>query len=157
MTIEFIGDWPSDLKAPVERVVETLHAQSELKLPADGSINLKLVDDGEIEALNKQYNGTAYATDVLTFHYAEHDRPEEVPVGELTIADVVINTDMAAKQAEGAGTSLSDEVALLALHGVLHSLGLDHGSDSEAAYMDQLQQTVLERSHITYRDFQWTH
>lgn len=152
MTVQFIGDWPDDAKQAVEQVVAV--AQQHQSIPqVEGDINLKLVDDSEIEALNKQYNGNAYATDVLTFHYDDANSLGTTPSAAL--ADIVVSHETAARQAEQAGVGLADEIALLALHGILHSLGLDHQDQASQAHMDGLQQDILKQAGISYRDFQW--
>lgn len=147
MTVELIGIWPKPHQEALAKLVQAIDGSRELDLP-QGAINLKLVDDAEISALNEQYSGNAYATDVLTFTYDDDD-------GEL--ADVVISTDTAAAQAKQAGIGLSDEIALLALHGILHTLGFDHGDDASQQELEQLQQVIMERAKLPYRKFEWKH
>ena len=114
-------------------------------------INLKLVDDAEIQALNKKYAGSDKSTDVLSFNYHEDG---SVPLdGEL--GDVAISLDTAKRQAETAGTSLEAEVTLLVIHGCLHILGYDHAAAAERSKMDQLQGQIMQRLDLTYRNFQW--
>ena len=45
------------------------------------------------------------------------------------LGDIVISVPMAQKQARGLGHSLGDELIVLAIHGFLHLLGLDHERD----------------------------
>ena len=116
-----------------------------------GHINVKLVDDAQIQALNKEYSGNDYPTDVLSFSYIETG---EKPI-EDEIGDIAISFETAQKQAHVAGTKLEDEVATLCLHGILHIFGFDHAEAIDQITMDKLQQQILSTADITYRDFGW--
>jgi probable rRNA maturation factor len=78
-----------------------------------------ITDDGELRRLNGQFLGAAYATDVLSF-----------PAGDgEALGEIAISADRAAVQAREFGHSVSDEIRILMLHGVLHLLGMDHETD----------------------------
>lgn len=154
MTVELVDKWPKEMVSAVGKVVTALDSYQEIDLP-EGAVNIMLVSDEEITDLNTQYSGNAYATDVLTFAYPEEGEEDSVDDGEL--ADVVISTETAARQAEEAGIKLEEEVALLALHGILHAIGLDHHQEDERAYIDQLQEEILGLAGMSYRDFKWVH
>ncbi len=117
----------------------------------DGVINLKLVDDSEIKALNKNYSGQDSATDVLSFSYIEDGT---APVeGEL--GDIAISLETAARQAEQANTDLETELVLLTIHGCLHVLGYDHATEDSVRELDHLQDGIMTAIGLTYRNFQW--
>ena len=69
-------------------------------------------------------------------------------VGGL-LGDVVISAPQAKRQAEEYGHSLQREMCFLAVHGTLHLLGFDHGTPSEDAEMQRLQEEVLGSLGIT--------
>ncbi|MBW3537935.1 rRNA maturation RNase YbeY [Candidatus Parcubacteria bacterium] len=139
---------------PLERMVAVLNRTRPDWLRG-GNINLKLVDDKGISALNKEYAGNDYATDVLSFSYLEGlGEPANGQLAEL--GDMVISLETAERQARAAGTRLSQELALLALHGILHIFGLDHVDRAGQIRMDQLQADLLQQAGVTYRDFKWT-
>jgi probable rRNA maturation factor len=123
---------------------------------ARGSITLALVNDARMRALNREYRGKDYATDVLSFH-AEGGEP--AAGGHLGragghLGDVVIATGVAARQARDAGHSPATELRVLALHGLLHLLGYDHERDrGEMARVEQrlrrrggLREGLIERA-----------
>ena len=84
-----------------------------------GDVTIALVSDRRIRALNRQFRGKDYATDVLSF-----------PSGERGfLGDIVIAAGVARRQARQAGHTLQTELRVLALHGLLHLLGYDHDSD----------------------------
>lgn len=72
-----------------------------------------------MRALNRQFRGRDYATDVLSFPSDERG----------FMGDVVIAAGIAKKQAREAGHPVNTEIRVLALHGLLHLLGYDHESD----------------------------
>jgi probable rRNA maturation factor len=150
LALTFVGgDWTADLKEPVQRVLAAVLA-TELATSVDGTINLKLVDDATIANLNEQSTGKHEATDVLTFNYREDGEPAD---GEL--ADIAISLETAARQAKAATTELPNEVALLALHGILHTLGHDHQEIDAQHDLDQLQHDLMDAAGLTYREFAW--
>jgi probable rRNA maturation factor len=137
-------DW-----APAQAVIAQL-AESPTDLP-QGAVNVKIVDEQEITALNTQYTGNAYATDVLSVSYIEDGQP--VIADEL--GDIAICLAVAQAAATKGGSSLEAELALLTLHGTLHILGHDHQTKQEQQQMDQLQQTLMTQAGLPYRDFLW--
>jgi len=86
---------------------------------ARGDVCLALISDRRMRALNRQFRGKDYATDVLSFPSDERG----------FLGDIVIAEGMAKRQAKEHGHSLIIEVQTLALHGLLHLLGYDHETD----------------------------
>jgi probable rRNA maturation factor len=148
--LQIAGEIPAGLDvAPLEAVFGALLAS--LDQAPDGIINLAFVDDARIRELNREQAGNDYATDVLSFSYIEDGgEPIDGVVGEM-----VISTETAARQAEAAGTTLAEEIALLALHGVLHILGHDHQTPEEQAQVQQMQRELMTAAGYPYREFKW--
>lgn len=120
------------LKRLAERVLVAVgEAQSEL--------SLELVGDGRMRRLNRQYRNKDRTTDVLAFAMRESSSPVSALLG-----DVVISLPTARRQAMEGGRSLSEELAWLLVHGVLHLCGYDHErSVAEARRMKLREQRVL--------------
>lgn len=88
-----------------------------------------LVTDAEMRELNRRWRGEDAATDVLSFPQRE---PGEAAFGDSRVlGDVVISLDSAARQAASRGHGVSVEAAVLAAHGALHLLGLDHRTEAQ--------------------------
>jgi probable rRNA maturation factor len=86
---------------------------------AKGDLSVAIVSDRRMRALNRQFRGKDAVTDVLSF-----------PSGDRGfLGDIVIASGVATKQAKAAGHTVTTEVRVLALHGLLHLLGYDHESD----------------------------
>jgi len=59
------------------------------------------------------------------------------------LGDIAVSWDTAASQGPEAGLSVEQEVAFLALHGLLHLLGADDATDTDRAAMHDRQHTLL--------------
>ena len=103
---------------------------------ADGELTVRLVDADEGRLLNRTYRGKDYATNVLTFAYAES---EDDPVsGDLVLCCPVIEQE-AAEQSK----PLLAHYAHMIVHGTLHAQGYDHEDDEEAEEMEALETQIL--------------
>ena len=92
-----------------------------------------LTDDPGIHALNLRWRGYDKPTDVLSW-------PLEEPI---TLGDVAISLDTAARQAAARGWSIEDEIALLLVHGILHLLGYEDESEAGAEAMRSKERELL--------------
>jgi len=108
------------------------YIRAALELP--GEIAVRIVDAEEGRALNREYRGKDYATNVLTFDYAH-----EPVVG----ADLVLCAEVVEKEAAELGIALLDHYAHLLVHGTLHAQGYDHEEDDEAACMEARETEIL--------------
>ena len=93
-----------------------------LALP--GEITVRIVDAEEGQQLNREFRGKDYATNVLTFDYAQ---------SPLVMADLVLCAPVVAREAKEARRTLADHYAHLLVHGALHAQGWDHETGEEDA------------------------
>lgn len=107
---------------------------------APAEFTIRFVDEAEGRALNRDYRGKDYATNVLTFAYAEG---EPVSDEDVVQADIVLCVDVLKKEAEERSIPVSQHAAHLIVHGVLHAQGYDHEDDDEAAEMEELETDIL--------------
>lgn len=94
-------------------------------------ITVRIVGEDEGRALNLQYRGKDYATNVLTFDYAR----EPVLMADLVLCGPVIE-----KEAREQRKALRAHYAHLLVHGTLHAQGWDH----ETGERDALEMEALE-------------
>jgi probable rRNA maturation factor len=114
---------------------------------ARGTVNIALVSDSRVRALNRQYRGVDHATDVLSFpatnlpqktQNTQRSQPKNGSANSAGSAvkhflgDIVIARGVARRQARSAGHAEETEHRVLALHGLLHLLGYDHEGDNGA-------------------------
>ena len=115
-------------KLPVDGERWRSFAERALKVvPAGGSgAVLVFVSDRAMRDLNKRWRGKRGTTDVLSFPAGQ----EEFEKGEgLSLGDVVVSVEQAARQAAEHGLDFEGEVRQLILHGLLHLCGYDHERD----------------------------
>jgi probable rRNA maturation factor len=104
-----------------------------LERPAE--ITVRIVDAEEGLALNRDYRHKAYATNVLTFDYAQ---------SPVVMADLVLCAPVIAQEAREQGKSLRDHYAHLLVHGSLHAQGWDHEtSTADAEAMEAREIDIL--------------
>lgn len=109
-------------------------------------IGLRLTDDQEIQALNRDYRGQDRPTDVLAFSALETETPL-APEMPLFLGDIVISVETAQRQAPAG--QVREELAWLAAHGLLHLLGWDHPDDAALETMLAQQRQLLQAVGLT--------
>jgi probable rRNA maturation factor len=115
-----------------------------------GSPDVLITGSAKIRSLNRRFRGKDKATDVLSFPSAANFNGHQAFVGEIAIS-----ADMAAENAARFGCTISEEVKVLTLHGILHLAGFDHESDNGAMARKeaqlrrrlQLPSALIERVH----------
>ena len=105
-----------------------------IALQRDAHLTLRIVDEPEGRELNKNYRGKDYATNVLTFVYAD---------AKLLTGDVVICAPVMAHEAATQHKDLLAHYAHLTLHAALHLQGYKHENDSDAAGMEALETALM--------------
>lgn len=104
-------------------------------LEADAEITVRIVDANEGQALNRDYRGKDYATNVLTFDYATEP---------LVMADLVLCAPVVAAEAKQLRKPLADHYAHLLVHGTLHAQGWDHETgEADAEAMEAREIEIL--------------
>ncbi|HEY9283983.1 MAG TPA: rRNA maturation RNase YbeY [Pyrinomonadaceae bacterium] len=120
-------------------------AEKALKVvPAEGAgVTVAFVSDRLMRELNRRWRGKRGTTDVLSFP-AEQDELERR--AGVTLGDVVISVEQAARQAREHGLAFENEVEQLILHGLLHLCGYDHETDG--GQMNRLELRLRRRLGI---------
>ena len=103
-------------------------------LVGGGEVTIRLVDADEGQALNNEYRGKDYATNVLSFPYDT----EPVVMGDLVICPSVV-----AREAAEQNKPLAAHYAHLTVHGMLHLQGRDHDNDEDAQAMEDEEREIL--------------
>ncbi|WP_181350624.1 rRNA maturation RNase YbeY [Thalassobacillus sp. CUG 92003] len=136
----------------IQRLLNFTAEQENLTKESEVSINF--VDNDEIQTLNRIYRQKDAPTDVLSFAMQEEGEGELKIVGEefpVVLGDIVISIDKANEQAEEYNHSLEREISFLALHGLLHLLGYDHGNTEEETKMFKRQEVLLSEFGLERR------
>ena len=103
-------------------------------LEGAAAVTVRFVDAIEGRALNAEYRGKDYATNVLTFVYDdEHPRA----------GDIVLCAPVVRREAVAQGKPLAGYHAHLVIHGMLHLQGFDHERNADAAVMEARETAIL--------------
>ena len=114
--------------------------------PFTAEISVRLTDDAEVQALNRDYRHKDKPTNVLSFPMIAPDLLNAVANtddSEVLVGDIVLAHDTCAAEATAKGISLRDHATHLIVHGTLHLLGYDHQDRAEAEAMEQIERDVL--------------
>ena len=110
-------------------------------------ISVRLTDDAEVQALNRDYRHKDMPTNVLSFPMVQADLLDAITQnaddGEVLLGDIVLAHETCAREAAEKGISLHDHATHLIVHGALHLLGYDHQGQAEAEAMEQIERDVL--------------
>ena len=117
---------------PRHRVQRWLRAA----LEAPGQITVRIVDEDEGRALNREYRQKDYATNVLTFDYTHEP---------VVTADLVLCAPVVAREAADLGIALEAHYAHLLVHGALHAQAYDHETSAEDAQAMEARETEILR------------
>jgi probable rRNA maturation factor len=129
---------------PLERFL--VHVRSVLGI-ASAELNVCLVSDQAMRALNRKFRKKDKSTDVLSFPAKPREKP--LPIRSRNarragfLGDVAISPATARRNARRLGRPFQDELRILILHGVLHLMGYDHETDR--GEMDRLESRLRRR------------
>ena len=104
-------------------------------LTHDAEITVRVVGLDEGRALNHSYRKKNYATNVLTFDYAQ---------SPVVMADLVLCAPVIAQEAKEQGKTLAAHYTHLLVHGCLHAQGWDHETSlADAQAMEAREVAIL--------------
>ena len=95
-------------------------------------IAVLIVSDSRIAALHRKFMGEAGPTDVITFQHGE----------------IFVSAETARRQARQFENSLSRELKLYIVHGLLHIHGFDDRNARDAKRMGAVQSRILRRASL---------
>jgi probable rRNA maturation factor len=128
---------PYSRRLPSARTLARFLSQAQTAVRLRGEVTVVLTTDAAIRKLNRRFRGKNKATDVLSF-------PADGIGAEEIAGDLAISVPIALRQAVEQNHSLSTEIKVLILHGLLHLAGHDHEADEgKMARRERLLRTRL--------------
>ena len=103
-------------------------------LASPAEITVRIVDEPEGRALNRDFRAKDHATNVLTFDY------QRAPV---VLADLVLCAPVIAREAREQRKTVQAHYAHLLVHGTLHAQGWDHERAADARAMQAREVEIL--------------
>jgi len=120
---------------------QRLRSWAKAALLTDAQVTLRVVGGREGRALNRNFRGKDYATNVLTFAY-----PDVKPLS----GDIVLCAPVIAKEARMQRKPIEAHYAHLVVHGMLHLQGYDHDNRNDARVMETLEAEIV--ANLGYAD-----
>jgi probable rRNA maturation factor len=119
---------------------------------AGAEVSVVFAPPAQIRTLNREHRGIDEVTDVLSFPQQGGAMAEGAGDGgsgpPLLLGDIVICPERARSQAEEYGHGEEREFVYLFVHGLLHLLGFDHGSDAERAAMREAEERIMREAGL---------
>jgi probable rRNA maturation factor len=106
----------------------------------DSELSILLTDDAGITDYNLRFLGKNGPTNVISFGV-----DGSFSVGPDILGDIAVNIDAAKRQSEIRGVSLTDEIIILCVHGLLHLFGHIHDEQEGATQDDRVSMESRER------------
>lgn len=124
----------------IDALVETAVSQilSVLDTPKLGELSIALVNDADIQTLNRDYRGKDKPTNVLSFP-AANTLGGSAPL----LGDIVLAFETVMREATDKSITLEAHLSHLIIHGFLHLQGFEHETDATATEMEALEIAAL--------------
>jgi len=104
------------------------------------TVSIAIADDTQIRKLNSRFLNSKSTTDCLSFDLSDDEVPQSPKLLEL-----IVNGEMAVRQANLRGHSSEAELALYITHGLLHHLGFDDATEGQARKMHDMEDEILQQ------------
>ncbi|MDP6461878.1 MAG: rRNA maturation RNase YbeY [Gemmatimonadota bacterium] len=121
------------------RFRETLLAVLSGENAPGGSVSVSFVSASVMRRTNHEYRGVDSETDVLSFSYLDEPFNHGV-LGEIHVCEAVTR-----RQAAENHCATDEEIARVAVHGLLHVLGYEHDTPESRRKMLRRQEKYLKR------------
>ncbi|MBQ6954568.1 MAG: rRNA maturation RNase YbeY [Mycoplasma sp.] len=110
----------------------------DLKIKESLYFDVIVVDDQQMQKINKQFRKKDKSTDVITFALRDASSSVNTPLlGEIYLAlDYILKVSK---------KSFNEEFILAFIHGILHLLGYDHDDKKKEEVMFSLQNKILQK------------
>ena len=119
---------------------------------SNATVSIAIFDDTQMREFNAQFTNRKSTTDCLSFDLSNDENRKSKTCGERsrTIAnrklfEIVVNGELALKEANLRGHSGEAELALYITHGLLHNLGFKDSTSKQAKIMHDAEDEILQQ------------
>ena len=128
-----IHSFKSEMYQLVDKLLKDMNSKQ--------NVNLNIIDDEEMQKLNKTFRNKDMPTNVLAFPNIGIGADDE-------LGDIAINTDAVTRESNRQNMTTRDRFLHLLVHGTLHLFGYDHKENNEAEAMEELEIKYLKDFNI---------
>jgi len=139
----------------IEKLVKAICNRFKL---ANATISIAIVDDTQMRKVNAQFTNHKSTTDCLSFDLSDEPSREagsdHSPARRASALsrqesgrtfELIVNGELALKQANLRGHSSEAELALYITHSLLHNLGFDDSTQNQAQKMHDTEDEILQQ------------
>ncbi|MFZ0033707.1 MAG: rRNA maturation RNase YbeY [Sedimentisphaerales bacterium] len=136
-----------NIDAPLPRLKKLVKTVCNRFKLSKATISIAIVDNAQIRKVNKQFLGSVTPTDCLSFDLSDNktDSVKSLYGERGRTIELVVNGEMAARQAKLRGHSGEAELALYITHGLLHNLGFNDSTQKQAEKMHNSEDQILQQ------------
>ena len=149
----------TQVEKAVDAAVKVAHHSALADPPIPVSVSIKLSDNDEVHALNREWRDKDKPTNVLSFPMLDEEELDALDAGEfispeIMLGDIILAHEICAAEAAEKGIPLADHATHLVIHGMLHLFGYDHvnGDDGEAMEALEVKALASMGLHNPYDD-----
>lgn len=106
---------------------------------ANAAVDIEVVGDSEIRKLNKRFLNRSYVTDCLSFNLSDDSGYPSA------VYQLIINAQMAKRQAKKRRHPVEAELALYILHSLLHCFSIIDKGKKQARAMHETEDEILQQ------------
>ncbi len=139
--------WPpeSALHEMAAKAVAAALGELGIEPHPETELSLLFADDAAIRQINARWRGIDKPTNVLSFPAFGTGGKKGLPP---MLGDIALALETVAAEAKVENKPFDHHLVHLIVHGLLHLLGYDHGTDAEALEMESLETAILARLAI---------
>ena len=123
-----IRSFKSEMDQLVDKLLKDMNSKQ--------NVNLNIVDDAEMQKLNKTFRNKDMPTNVLAFPNIGIGADDE-------LGDIAINTDAVTRESNQQNITTRDRFLHLLAHGTLHLFGYDHKKEKDFYVMQKVEKKYL--------------
>jgi probable rRNA maturation factor len=117
----------------------------------NATVSIVIVDNTQIRRINSQFLKRRSITDCLSFDLSDPATPKATPEASDQnfrsgkLFELIVNGELALKEANSRGHSCEAELALYITHGLMHNLGFDDSTPNQAKKMHNTEDEILKQ------------
>ena len=118
-------------------------------------LSIRLSNDAQVHALNREWRGKDKPTNVLSFPQLEAGELAALAAGQapahpILLGDIILARETCEREAADKAVAFEAHATHLIVHGLLHLLGYDHMTDEDAQIMESIERHVM--AHLGLHD-----
>jgi probable rRNA maturation factor len=141
------GSWLPEamLAGLLDRAATSVFAVLGERYGGRSELSVVFTDDAHVRELNAGWRGKDKPTNVLSFPAFPASGGGALPP---MLGDIVLAAETVAREAALESKPLENHISHLVIHGLLHLLGYDHETETEAEAMEAIERIALARLAI---------